>query len=148
MDLKTLKIKHPETYAAAVAEGEAKEHDRVSAHLMCGQKFDAMPIAIKAIKEKSGLTSELQDEYLSMATGRLETRARQLDSDEAGAALEGAATPADLAQDNSDKVAAAMGLTAPKKIAPVQTIARPAAKTASDNGDLVVRAMGLTGGAA
>jgi hypothetical protein len=134
MDLKTLKIKHPETYAAAVAEGEAKEHDRVSAHLMCGQKFDAMPVALRAIKEKTGLTAELQDEYLSTATNRLEQRARQLDSDEAGEVLEGSAAPTQLDQDNVDKVAAAMGLSLPKQ----------AANGKPDNVDKVAAAMGLT----
>jgi len=143
MDLKTLKIKHPETYAAAVAEGEAKEHDRVSAHLMCGQKFDAMPIALKAIKDKAGLTSELQDEYLSVATGRLEVRARQLDSDEAGSVLENAKAPAPADLDNGDKVVAAMGLKPPG--APTADAALAAMRRLPekqlDNGDKVALAM-------
>lgn len=150
MDLKTLKIKHPETYAAAVAEGEAKEHDRVSAHLMCGQKFDAMPIAIKAIKEKSGLTSELQDEYLSTATNRLEQRARQLDSDEAGAILAGAKPPSgaggsEAALDSGDLVAAAMGLTLPKRgprtEAEAEAVLRTLPTKQLDDGDRVALAM-------
>jgi hypothetical protein len=145
MDLKTLKIKHPETYAAAVAEGEAKEHDRVSAHLMCGQKFDAMPVALKAIKDKAGLTAELQDEYLSTATNRLEQRARQLDSDEAGSVLKDGKAPETTEADNSDKVAAAMGLPAPRKspasaeAAVAELRQRPAKEL--DNSDKVALAM-------
>jgi hypothetical protein len=144
MDLKTLKIKHPETYAAAVAEGEAKEHDRVSAHLMCGQKFDAMPVALKAIKDKAGLTAELQDEYVSTATNRLEQRARQLDSDEAGSVLEGAKAPTAQTADNGDLVAAAMGLTTkagPSSAAGAVNVLRSTPAKQLDNGDKVVLAM-------
>ena len=145
MDLKTLKLKYPEAIAAAVAEGEAKEYDRVSAHLMCGQKFDAMPVAIKAIKEKSGLTSELQDEYLSTATNRLEQRARQLESDEVGSILEGAKAPSSVALDNGDLVAAAMGLTLPKAgprtEAEAVAVLRTLPKKQLDAGDRVALAM-------
>jgi len=85
-------------------------------------------------------------EYLSTATNRLERRARQLDSDEAGAVLENAAAPSNAAAlDNSDLVAAAMGLTPPRQAAaPGQTPSRSATDTPIDNADLVARAMGLS----
>lgn len=128
MNIETLKKQHPEAYQAAVAEGEAKERDRVVAHLTMGEKFKEMPTAIAAIRSGEGLTSKLTETYIEAATVRLEQRAYQLDSDAAGAALEGAARPKPTDFDNSDRVAAAMGLTMPKPASP-HTQASPTAAT-------------------
>jgi hypothetical protein len=107
MDLEALKKQHPETYAAAHAEGVAAERDRVTAHLTLGTKFGELPIALESIKDGSGLTLELSQRYIEAATNKLETRLRQIDCDEAGAILDGVSTEPEVG-DLGDQVVAEM----------------------------------------
>lgn len=89
MNLQELKAQHPDTYAAAVAEGVAQEKGRVSAHLKMGESFGAMDIASKAIKDGSDLTMELQADYMSAWAKTGQIGARQGDDTAAAAALNG-----------------------------------------------------------
>jgi len=89
MDLITLKAQHPGVYAAAFAEGVAQEHDRVCAHLVFGEA-GAMDTAVKAIKDKAGMTATLTAQYSLAATKKVAVGTRQQESDEAGSAANAA----------------------------------------------------------
>jgi ClpP class serine protease len=65
MDLQTLKADHRAVYDAAVEIGKAKERDRVTAHLVLGEKSGALDVAIKAVKEGEEMTSTLTATYLA-----------------------------------------------------------------------------------
>lgn len=103
MDLQTLKAQHPDTYAAAFAEGKDKgleegreagttaERKRVSAHLKMGETTGATEVAFKAIREGSAFADEeIQAEYMSASMNRRDQNVRQTESDEAGAVVDGA----------------------------------------------------------
>lgn len=111
-----LREKHPELYAAVLGKGEAKERKRVNAHLKMGKSHDAMDVAMSAIASgASVLDEEVHADYMSAAKNRKAQNDRQADSDDAGVALGGVKPPAgDGGKDNSDLVAAAMGLPPPK----------------------------------
>jgi ClpP class serine protease len=94
MDLNQLKAQHPELFAAAFAEGEAKERKRVNAHLTLGKKCGAMDFAVKCIAEgKSSLDEDVHAEYIGAAANRRDQASRQADSDTAGRAADGAQPP-------------------------------------------------------
>jgi ClpP class serine protease len=106
MDLATLKASHPEVYAQAVAIGEDTERGRVKAHVKLGESSGAMDVALKAIKEGSDLSMELQAEYLSASMNRKDVTDRE-DEDEATADALDNATGADAVSEQ-DQVLAAM----------------------------------------
>ena len=81
LTLEELKAKHPAIYKAAFEEGVAEERDRVTAHLIMGEKAAAMDIATKAIKEGQGMTMTLQSEYMTAGMNRSDVGARQEDDD-------------------------------------------------------------------
>jgi ClpP class serine protease len=100
MDLKTLKEKHPETYAAVRAEGVAAERDRTAAHLKLGQSSGAMAVALKAIAEGAEMTAAIQADYLAAHMNRGRQDQRNADDASAGAvdgvAPNGSGEPSDL----------------------------------------------------
>jgi ClpP class serine protease len=79
MDLHTLKAQHPETFAAAVQQGTEQERDRVSAHLMMGEKSGDMKTASASIKDGSGMTATLQATYMTAGMNRSDVSGRQAD---------------------------------------------------------------------
>lgn len=103
MDLKTLKAQHPDVYAAAVQEGTDQERDRVTAHLIMGEKSGAMETAAKAIKDGVGMTSTLQATYLTAGMNRTDVSTRQ--EDDAAAAVADQATASASQEDAADNVA-------------------------------------------
>lgn len=103
MDLKTLKAQHPDVYAAAVQEGADQERDRVTAHLIMGEKSGAMETASKAIKDGEPMTATLQATYLTAGMNRSDVSTRQ-EEDAAASAADNASASEDGA-DASDNVA-------------------------------------------
>jgi ClpP class serine protease len=103
MDLKTLMAQHPDVYAAAVAEGVSQERDRVSAHLIMGEKSGAMETASAAIKDGSAMTATLQATYLTSGMNRSDVATRQ-GEDAAASAADQATASAD-GDDAADNVA-------------------------------------------
>lgn len=90
MDLATLKAQHREVYDAVVQEGVQQERDRVTAHLTAGEASGGMTIAVKAIKDGTGLTASVQSEYFAASMNRSDQKRREGDE---GAAAAAAATP-------------------------------------------------------
>lgn len=86
MDLAELKAKHPETYKAAVADGEKQERDRVSAHLIMGEASGDMTTAIKAVKDGDHMTATHQASYMAAGMKKSALGARAADDIPAGAA--------------------------------------------------------------
>ncbi len=88
MDLAKLQAEHPAVYHAAVAvgvdQGVSQERDRVSAHMTYGQMGGpkAMDMAIKAVKEGSGLTDSLKAEYETSRWNKVEDDKIQGESDD------------------------------------------------------------------
>lgn len=103
MDLKTLKAQHPDVYAAAVQEGTDQERDRVTAHLIMGEKSGAMETASKAIKDGEAMTSTLQATYLTAGMNRSDVITRQ--EEDAAASAADNASASDDGADASDNVA-------------------------------------------
>lgn len=103
MDLKTLKAQHPDVYAAAVQEGTDQERDRVTAHLIMGEKSGAMETASKAIKDGEAMTSTLQATYLTAGMNRSDVSTRQ--EEDAAASAADNASASDDGADASDNVA-------------------------------------------
>ncbi len=103
MDLKTLKAQHPDVHAAAVQEGTDQERDRVTAHLIMGEKSGAMETASAAIKDGQGMTATLQATYLTAGMNRSDVATRQ--DDDAGANAGDNATVTDDQGDSGDAVA-------------------------------------------
>lgn len=106
MDLKELKAQHPDVYAAAVQDGVDQERDRVSAHLIMGEKSGAMETASAAIKDGSGMTATLQATYLTAGMNRSDVGDRQ--DDEADANAGDNASASDDQGDAGDAVASAV----------------------------------------
>lgn len=77
MDLDKLKAEHRDVYEAAVAIGEAKERERVEAHLQLGEAYGAMDTALAAVKDGSELTIKLQSAYLAAGANRSAVNDRQ-----------------------------------------------------------------------
>jgi ClpP class serine protease len=117
MTKKELLAQFPELHAEVLAEGVTSERDRVEAHLAMGEASGDMKLAVASIIAGDQMTQKLTAKYMAAGMGRRETAARQEESDEAGEALKGAKAPTATTLDNGDKVAAAMGLGAPKKTA-------------------------------
>lgn len=86
MDIQTLKSDHPALYAEIIGVGVAGERDRVTAHLIMGEKSGAMETAVAAVRDGSGMTATLQAEYMTAGMNRSDIRARQDDDDDAKAA--------------------------------------------------------------
>lgn len=103
MDLKTLKAQHPDVYAAAVQEGADQERDRVTAHLIMGEKSGAMETASKAIKDGEPMTATLQATYLTAGMNRSDVSTRQ--EEDAAASAADNASASDNGADASDNVA-------------------------------------------
>jgi len=114
MDIQTLKSQHPDVYAAILADGKkagveegttagtAAERKRVTAHLKMAETTGANDVAFKAIREgASVLDEDVHADYMSAAMNRRDQSARQTESDDAAAALEGGAG-AGSAEPNSD----------------------------------------------
>lgn len=93
MNLETLKKDHPELFAAVVKEGVAQERDRVCAHLTMGEQSGDMKTAVAAIQSGDGMTQTLTAKYLAAGMNRADRSARQVETDTAGAAVDGAAAP-------------------------------------------------------
>jgi ClpP class serine protease len=106
MNLKELKAQHPDVYAAAVQDGVDQERDRVSAHLIMGEKSGAMETASAAIKDGSGMTATLQATYLTAGMNRSDVGDRQ--DDEAGANAGDNASASNDQGDAGDAVASAV----------------------------------------
>lgn len=92
MNLQELQQKHPETYAAAVAEGVAQEKDRVSAHLTAGEACGDLTIAVAAVNEGAQFTAAYQSKYMAAGFKNGQIGARQGDADKTDAALGGVTT--------------------------------------------------------
>jgi ClpP class serine protease len=103
MDLKILKAQHPDVYAAAVQEGADQERDRVTAHLIMGEKSGAMETASKAIKDGEPMTATLQATYLTAGMNRSDVSTRQ--EEDAAASAADNANASDNGADASDNVA-------------------------------------------
>lgn len=117
MTKEELKAQHPELYnavrnegseeghAAGLSEGEAKERKRANAHLKMGTSCGDMSIAVAAVANGADFAdAEVQAQYMDARMNRADQAARQRESDDAGAAVDGAATTP-KAQDMADKVA-------------------------------------------
>lgn len=115
MDLMTLRAQHPQLCDELEALGVAKERDRVLAHLTMGERARAMDTAVKAIRAGDGMTLTLQAEYLTAGMNARDTQARQVDSDEAGKALEGAKGGSEQLS-LGDQVAALMAASRGRKL--------------------------------
>lgn len=94
MDQKELQEKHPNLYAAVLAEGEkrgaTKERDRVCAHLELGQQSGALETAIKAVTEGTEMTQTMTAKYLAAGMNRSAQSARQADDNSTGKVVENA----------------------------------------------------------
>lgn len=117
MNINELKADHPAVYEAAIKLGEeqgvvkgieqgaAAERKRVSAHLNMGQKFGAMDVAIKAVKDGADFTDpEVQSEYLIAGRNKADVETRQKESDAAGETTK-KAKPVETTKDLQDIVA-------------------------------------------
>lgn len=89
MDINTLKAQHPETYQAVFALGEAKERDRVSAHVIMGNGSGAMDVACKAITEGTEMTATLQATYMSAQMNKKDVDNRLADDKDTAKAADG-----------------------------------------------------------
>lgn len=97
MDSKELQEKHPAVYqsikAEGAAEGQKKERDRVSAHLIKGEAVGAMDIAMKAIKDGLESTDAVVDaQYFAAMANKKDTNARTNSDAPAADALDGKKT--------------------------------------------------------
>lgn len=99
MNLQDLKAKHPDTYAAAVAEGVAQEKDRVSAHLTMGEASGDIKTALEAVEKGDALTASYQAKYMAAGMKNGQIAARQTDTDAAAAAALAGVTPGATATD-------------------------------------------------
>lgn len=107
MNLKTLRAQYPDLIEAAVKEGVDQERKRVSAHLKLGKTTGAMDVAEKAIASGvSTLDEEIHAEYLAAGMNRRERDARQIETDDAGAAADGAARDKSQPENLEDQVMA------------------------------------------
>lgn len=114
---------HAAVLAKGVTQGQTSERKRISSHFRTAKIHGAklagsLAVAVKHIDTGSSIQDdEVYVEYQEAGAAHRETANRQEESDEAGEALKGAKPPTTTTLDNGDKVAAAMGLTAPKKTA-------------------------------
>lgn len=105
MNLQELKAQHPDTYAAAVAEGVAQEKDRVSAHLTMGEASGDLKTAIEAVEKGDALTASYQAKYMAAGMKNGQIGARQGDDAAAAAALAGVTPGATATDQGADQKA-------------------------------------------
>lgn len=105
MNLQELKAQHPDTYAAAVAEGVAQEKDRVSAHLTMGEASGDLKTAIEAVEKGDALTASYQAKYIAAGMKNGQIGARQGDDAAAAAALAGVTPGATATDQDADQKA-------------------------------------------
>lgn len=105
MNLQELKAQHPDTYAAAVAEGVAQEKDRVSAHLTMGEASGDLKTAIEAVEKGDALTASYQAKYMAAGMKNGQIGARQGDDAAAAAALAGVTPGAKATDQDADQKA-------------------------------------------
>jgi ATP-dependent Clp endopeptidase proteolytic subunit ClpP len=111
-----LRAQHPALYQACVDEGRDNERKRVNAHIKLAKTHGATDVAFAAIEAgKSVQDDDVYADYMSAGFAKRDRDNRQTDSDNAGEALNGAATtpPAGAAGagaqgDLGDQVAALM----------------------------------------
>lgn len=88
MDLTKLKAEYPELYAAIVAEGVAqgiaKERDRVTAHLVLGKESGAMDMAMEAVENGTEMTNTLTAKYIAAGMNKRDINSRQEDDPDTG----------------------------------------------------------------
>lgn len=106
MDLTTLKAQHPDVYAAAKADGQAEERERVSAHLIMGESSGDMKTAIAAAKDGTEMTMSLQATYMAAGMNRSDADDRQADDSEVAEGADGAQAAATQQDAFDDNVAA------------------------------------------
>jgi hypothetical protein len=94
MTLTELKERHPAVYRAALDDGVQHERQRVSSHVVMGQRSGDLKTAVASIRSGADLTIDLQAQYLAASMNRADTAERQAESDEAEAVYENAKTPA------------------------------------------------------
>jgi len=109
MDEHELKTKHPETFRAIHDQGIASERDRVTAHLIMGEKTGAMDIASKAIQEGEGMTATLQAKYLTAGLNAQDQAAREEEEGEGTVKPDEETGESTAADQVADKVAKIMG---------------------------------------
>jgi ClpP class serine protease len=106
MDMIQLKAEHPALHAEVVAEGEAKERDRVLAHLKMGEAYGAMDTALKAVTEGSDFTHAITAEYMAAGAKKKDGDQRADDNIDLnvdnGDAAPDASTQADKVADGVD----------------------------------------------
>lgn len=83
MKLEDLKTQHADVFAQAKKEGVEQERERVKAHLILAEAYDANDIAFKAIKEGVDMTPTLQAEYLAAGANKKAIADRVDDNPEA-----------------------------------------------------------------
>lgn len=105
MNLQELKAQHPDTYAAAVAEGVAQEKDRVSAHLTMGEASGDLKTAIEAVESGAALTDSIRAKYFAAGMKNGQIGARQGDDAAAAAALAGVTPGATATDQDADQKA-------------------------------------------
>lgn len=122
MDLKTLKAQHPDLCEALVKEGATQERDRVTAHLTLGEQAGepGLKIAFAAIRSGDAMTQTCMAQYMAAALNRRDSQVRQSETNEEGAAADGAKKPEQqtngATQDMGDQVAAKMAEKRGKKL--------------------------------
>lgn len=117
MNLEELKAEHPALFQAVLSDGMeqgvAQERERCVGHLLIGEKANALPIALKAIREGTGMTFGIQAEYMAAMATRTDTAAREQDETDAEKALAAAAAKpkavSDLGSQVADKVEELLG---------------------------------------
>lgn len=76
MDVNTLQLEHPATYAAVLSAGATQERERVEAHMEMGEASGDMKMALEHIKSGSDLTPAINAKYMaaSMKNNAIEAR--------------------------------------------------------------------------
>jgi len=108
MDLNQLKQEHPAVFAEAVALGETKERDRVTAHITMGNASGDMDFAVKCIEDGTELTASVQAKHLAAGLNRNDKGNRATEGSEAAAAISGAGGDAKAAANELSEAAIAM----------------------------------------
>ena len=80
-----IKANHPDAYDEIVAEGVAKESDRVNAHLELAKGSGDMDSAVEAIESGAGITMTVTAKHQAAAMNRKDIEAVNEDTDEADA---------------------------------------------------------------
>lgn len=94
--------------ADAEQRGEARERDRVCAHLKMGEACGDMAIALEAIRKGSPMTQELQASYMAAGMNRSDRSKRQTETTAAVAVVAGEGESPANATDLGDAIVAQM----------------------------------------